>query len=175
MPDADSSHNRGILTDRDRTYLKGTGEDLLGKTTEPLDVDANHERVIRSDIRERVERALVDLSLLFRYMDDDDFTQLDVELPWGDVSEEAIGFIYRFEKCRTTRPLASIETRIRSGIQEAVRREGRIADVEIGIEEREYDLDSLLEKPMEELSEAETAFLIRDERVALDFTRRDQK
>lgn len=175
MSDKTKSHQGGILTDRDRQYLKGKGDDLLTESREEMDIDSNHERVIRSDIRERVERALVDLSLLFRYLDDDDFAQLGDQLPWGDPSEEAIGFIYRYEKNRRTPPGTSLETRIRGGVREAAQREGNIADVDISIEQRAYDRESLIKKPTEELSEAEISVILRDEEVGLDFIRRDDE
>lgn len=135
MPEHDGVRERGVLSKRDRAYIKGEKEPNSD----------THERVIRNEIRHRIRNALLDFRLLLDVLPETDwentFTPLD-----GQALVDTIGFLYVGSKHIDDLFFEEFADIVTAGIEQGATRTNEIANVDLTIATRTRDLDRLVEK-----------------------------
>lgn len=146
MVEMTDSRDRGILSPTDRKFVKGEKE-------------YNHRQTAsdrRKEIRERLYNSLLDLSLIFNHMDEDEvarvFSPDDTEQQaFVEALTDGLGMIYRETFPATTIP--AFKTLLSAGVSRAERQiagsDGLGVSVTFDVERSspvEFDLDEIGEK-----------------------------
>jgi hypothetical protein len=132
---------RGILSSRDREYLLGKAD---------IESQSQAARNIRAAIRERLENAILDFTLLFRHLEPRDRERVFDELAGGSPQDPdhhvpIQGIVHTIAICYMEHPMASrFVSTVRRGLEEVAEKRGEFRDIEVSITfEPELNIDRL--------------------------------